>query len=168
MWILCNTMLLHINNKTAKTLPEASRWTLHLNNLVGISLSSFNVNFNFPCLGFMLTSPWSSLFAESEGVLNSELSSSNGASLSSPTKTPEPGAHGKYHFFRVVPEPGFCWKIQKSEKTCYAQIHFLTLTLGTTRDELNSESVLNCSSSIKTENLSNAVHSLLAERDCKS
>ena len=60
----------------------------------------------------MLTPPWSSLFAESEGVLNSELSSPNGASLSSPTKTPEPGAHVKYRLFRNVPsdvpEPGFC------------------------------------------------------------
>ena len=163
-------MLLHINNKTATILPEALRWTLYPNDLVGISLSSFNVNFNFPCLDFMLTSPWSSLFAESEGVLNSELSSSNGASLSSVTKTPESGAHWKYRLFRNVPsdlpEPGFCWRIQKSGKTCYGQIHFLTLTLGSTSYELSSESVLNCSSSIKAENLSNAIQSLLAERNC--
>ena len=54
---------------------------------------------------------------------------------------------------------------------CFGHIHFLMLTLGTTRDTVNRALNLykfNCTSSTKTENSSYAVHNLLAERDCKS
>ena len=78
-------------------------------------------------LDLMLTWPWSSLFGDLVGVLNSELSSSNGASLSSPTKTPQSLGHVKYCLFRNVPsdvpEPWFCWKIEKSRKMCYGHIY---------------------------------------------
>lgn len=60
----------------------------------------------------MLASQWSSLSGDLEGVVNSELSSSRGASLSNPTKTSESGAHLKYCLFpnvpSHVPKPGFC------------------------------------------------------------
>ena len=51
---------------------------------------------------------------------------------------------------------------------CYGHIHFLMLTLGTTRDKkLSSESVHNCPSNIKTRNMSHATHNLRAQRNCE-
>ena len=81
----------------------------------------------------MSTSQWSSLFGESEAVVNSELSSSNGASLSNPTKTPESGAHLKYCLFphvpSHVPKPGFCLKIEKNKENnnYYQYVFFMVL-----------------------------------------
>ena len=49
---------------------------------------------------------------------------------------------------------------------CYGHIHFLKLTLGTTRDKkLSSEPVHNCPSNIKTRNMSHATHNLRAQRN---
>ena len=89
---------------------------------------------------------WNTWEGIPESSVASQLLSSNGSSLSSPTKTPDFGAQLKYCLFpnvpSQVPKPRFSWKIEKSKKN-YGT---LFLTSWNTRKRIMIDSVLNCPS----------------------